>query len=66
MLDDNAIAVMQKHGLTVHAVPPDAMSEWEQTARAHYPKLTAKIVPAETVAEVERLRGEYRASQKGK
>ena len=65
-LDNNAIAVMQKHGLTVHPVPPDVVTQWEQTARAHYPTLTAKIVPAEMVAEVEKLRDEYRASQKGK
>lgn len=65
-LDDNAITVMQKHGLTVHLVPPDIVAQWEQTARAHYPKLTAKVVPAEMVTEVERYRDEYRASQKGK
>ncbi len=65
-LDDNAVAVMQKHGLIVHPVPPDVIAEWERTARTHYPKLTARIVPAEMVAEVERLRDKYRASQKGK
>lgn len=65
-LGDDAVEAMKKHGLVVHHVPPDVAAEWERSARAHYPKLVQKIVPAEMVAEVERLRDEYRASQKGK
>jgi len=65
-LDDNAIAVMQKHGLNVHHVPPDIVAQWEHTARASYPKLAEKVVPAEVVTEVERYRDEYRVSRKGK
>lgn len=63
-LGDEAVEVMKKHGLVVHHVPPDVVVQWEQSARAGYPKLIGKVVPAEMVAEVERLRNEYRTSQK--
>ncbi len=60
-LGDTAVNVMKQHGLEVHQVPPDAVAQWERAARAAYPKLVGKVVPAEMVAEVERLRDEYRA-----
>ncbi len=60
-LEDEAVAAMLKHGLVIHAVPPEVAAEWEQSARAGYPKLVGCLVPAEIVAEVERLRDEYRA-----
>ncbi len=65
-LHDVAIAVMRQHGLTVHQVPPDALEEWRQGARAIYPRLIGPMVPAAAVAEVERLRDEYRAQHKQK
>ena len=65
-LGDEAVEVMKKHGLVVHSVPPDAFAQWEKSARGAYPTLTERVVPAEMVAEVERLRNEYRASQRGK
>jgi TRAP-type C4-dicarboxylate transport system substrate-binding protein len=57
-----AVQVMQRHGLTVHAVPPDALAEWAKRFRANYPTIMSHNVPPELVAEVERLRDEYRAS----
>ena len=57
-----AIAVMKKHGLKVHAVPPGVVAQWEEGARRGYPRLIGQIVPEDTVAEVERLRDAYRAS----
>jgi hypothetical protein len=57
---------MKKHGLVVHPVPRDAFAQWETSARAGYPKLTGKVVSAQMVSEVERLRNEYRLSQKPK
>ncbi len=62
-LEAEAIAAMKTHGLVVHPVPPDAFAEWEATGRASYPKLIGKVVPAAMVAEVERLRDEYRATK---
>ncbi len=65
-LERQAIEVMTKHGLVVHPVPPDIVAHWERSARASYPRLVGKVVSAEMVAEVERLRDEYRAAQTGK
>lgn len=65
-LGDTAVEVMQRHGLVVHRLTPDLVAEWERGSRAHYPRMVAKIVPAGIVAEVERLRDEYRASRRGK
>jgi len=62
-LEDEAVAAMKTHGLVVHLVPPDAMQEWEATGRASYHYLVGKVVPAAMVAEVERLRDEYRAQK---
>ncbi len=58
-LGAEAVEVMKKHGLVVHQVPDDAAAAWERGARAGYASL---VVPAEMVAEVERLRDAYRAS----
>jgi len=61
-LSDEAVAVMQKHGLVVHHVPPAVVREWELRVRAGYPYIIGNLVPAEMAAEVERLRDEYRAA----
>ncbi len=61
-LGDEAVAAMQKHGLSVHAVPEATVPAWENAARAGYSRLLDAIVPADMVAEVERLRDEYRAA----
>jgi TRAP-type C4-dicarboxylate transport system substrate-binding protein len=58
-----AIGVMQQHGLNVHAVPPDVATEWNKRIRANYPTVMGKNVPPELVAEVERLRDEYRSTK---
>ncbi len=62
-LGGGAIEVMKKHGLVVHAVPREKVLLWEKSARAGYPKMVGRVVPAHMVDEVERLRGEYRAAQ---
>jgi TRAP-type transport system periplasmic protein len=59
-LSDQAVAVMQRHGLVVHEVPADAMRAWEESARAAYPTLIGAAVPPAAAAEVMRLRDEYR------
>lgn len=59
-----AIRVMQQHGLTVHDVPPDALTEWNKRFRANYPAIMGNTVPPELVAEAERVRDDYRAARK--
>ncbi len=61
-LDDEAIAAMQKRGLVVNHVSPEGIAEFERVAvEAAYPKLIGHVVPADIVAEVKRLRDEFRA-----
>jgi TRAP-type transport system periplasmic protein len=62
-LSDEAVEMMQRYGLVIHSVPPEVAVHWEQRARAAYPTLVGKVVPATMVAEVERLRNAYRAAQ---
>ena len=63
-LGPKAVAVMKTHGLKVHSVPPEVVGKWEDGARKGYPKLIGNIVPADLVAEVERLRDKSRAACK--
>lgn len=65
-LGDEAVDIMKKNGLTVVPVPPEAFADWEKQARAAYPRIMGKTIPPAMVAEVERLRDEFRASKKGK
>ena len=65
-LNDDSVDVMKKYGLVVHQVPPEVFSAWEQRAHAGYKSLIGKSVSAQMVAEVERLRNEYRSSQRVK
>lgn len=62
-LGENAIAVMQQHGLTVHHVPPEILEVWEEASRACYADILGQLAPIEIVREVERLRDAYRAEQ---
>ena len=62
-LNDEAVEMMQRYGLVIHSVPPEVTVHWEQRARAAYPTLVGKVVPATMMAEVERLRNAYRAAQ---
>jgi len=64
-LEEQAIVAMKARGLVVHPVPTDALAEWESVGRSSYPFLTEKVVPAAMVAEVQRLRDEYRAQRRG-
>lgn len=44
-LGDEAVAIMEQHGLTVVPVPREAASEWEHSVRATYPRLLEKGPP---------------------
>jgi hypothetical protein len=62
-LGEEAVVVMKKHGLVVHPVPSDVMSQWERSAHATYPRLIREGFVAEYVKEMEVFRNEYRARQ---
>jgi TRAP-type C4-dicarboxylate transport system substrate-binding protein len=61
--DRDSIRVMEKHGLAVHAVPPDVVAEWERRARKAWQGFIGVTVPADLIVEVERIRDEYRSAQ---
>lgn len=65
-LNDDSVEVMKKHGLVVHQVPPEVFAAWEQRARAGYKSLIGKSVSGQMVAEVEKLRNEYRDSHRAR
>ncbi len=65
-LTAEAIQVMTQHGLQVHPVAPKVAKEWDKRARAGYPMIVGKVVPAGMVADVERIRDAYRAKQGGR
>jgi TRAP-type transport system periplasmic protein len=50
--DDEAVRVMQKRGLTVVPVPPEAREEWTRLVRQAYPRLRGTKVPEEIFDEV--------------
>ena len=62
-LDREVIAEMQKYGLRVVPVPPEARAQWQATAEGVYPVIRGKLVPAEYFDAAVRLRDEYRRGQ---
>ncbi|HYA20708.1 MAG TPA: TRAP transporter substrate-binding protein DctP [Burkholderiales bacterium] len=58
--DQQAIEVMQKRGLTVHSLTPQADAEWHQLAAKIYPMIRGKTVPTQMFDEVNSLVQEYR------
>jgi TRAP-type transport system periplasmic protein len=58
---DEAVAAMQKRGLQVHALTPEAEAEWVKLAETVYPQIRGKMVPEDIFDEVQRLLAQYRA-----
>ncbi len=61
--EDEAISVMQEHGLVIHSVTEEQAAVWEASARRSWVVYTDSNVPAELVVRVEALRDEYRRQQ---
>ena len=59
--DEESIAAMQKKGLVVHPLTPQAEEEWQKLTKVIYPELRGKVVPADIFDEVLRLVAEFRA-----
>ena len=62
-LGEDAVKVMQQHGLTVDPVPKEAVRAWEKAVRDCTADIIGRLAPIEMVREVERLRDAYRAGQ---
>jgi len=61
--DQQAVEVMKKRGLMVHALTPQADAEWHQLAAKAYPMIRGKTVPAKMFDEVNSLVQEYRQKE---
>ncbi len=59
-----AVQAMQKRGLIVHRVPPEAEAEWRKLAESVYPQIRGRMVPADMFDKVRRLLEEYRTAHK--
>lgn len=58
---DEAVAAMQKRGLSIVAIPPARQAEWRAAGEQLYPKIRGGMVPADMFDEVVRLVTEFRS-----
>jgi TRAP-type transport system periplasmic protein len=58
---DEAVAAMQKRGLTVVPIPAPLLAEWRKANEQMYPKIRGTLVPEDMFDEVVRLVTEYRS-----
>ena len=60
-MDDEAVKVMEKHGLIKHSIPQKARKEWKDMTETYlYPELLAREVPQDIYMEIQGLLHEYR------
>jgi TRAP-type C4-dicarboxylate transport system substrate-binding protein len=57
-----AVAAMQKRGLTVDELSPEMTEQWRKEAEKLYPDIRGRIVPADIFDEVQKYVQEYRSS----
>jgi TRAP-type transport system periplasmic protein len=60
-----AVAAMQKRGLTIHPVDDALEAEWRQAAEQLYPDIRGSLVPSDIFDEVRQLLQEYRKGAGG-
>jgi TRAP-type C4-dicarboxylate transport system substrate-binding protein len=63
-LNQEALAVMVKNGLKVHAVPPEVQAQWRKMVEDIHPRVRGNIMPAEAFDAVKKYRDEYRAGRR--
>lgn len=62
-LERDAIAAMEKRGLEVVEVSPEAYGEWEETLQTMYPEIRGAVIPARYFDEALRLRDGFDAAR---
>ena len=60
---EEAVAVMQKRGLIVHELTPEARDAWTATAEKAFPMIRSLLMPEETFDEVQRELAAFRAQR---
>lgn len=63
--NEEAVAAMERRGLTVVPVPTPARAEWQAVANGFQPRIRGSLVPVDMFDEVMRLLAEYRRSGPG-
>ena len=63
---DDAVAAMQKRGLTVHEPSADVVEQWRKLAETIYPEIRGRIVPADIFDQVQHETQRYRAGSQSK
>jgi len=58
---EEAVAALQKRGLTVDAVTPEIEAQWRNEMERIYPRIRGPIVPVDIYDEVQRLLKAYRS-----
>lgn len=58
---DEAVAALQKRGLTVDPVAPEIEAQWRSEMERVYPRIRGPIVPADVYDDVQRLLKAYRS-----
>ena len=61
---DEAVAAMQKRGLTVVHIPAAGLTEWRTASEQLYPKIRGTMVPTDMFDEATRLVNEYRSQRR--
>ncbi|MEM7252270.1 MAG: TRAP transporter substrate-binding protein DctP [Pseudomonadota bacterium] len=61
--DRNSIAAMQKRGLNVRELTPEASAAWRQMVDGIYPQVRGSLVPEAMFDRVQALLADYRKSQ---
>jgi TRAP-type transport system periplasmic protein len=59
---EEAVVAMQKRGLIVHELTPEARAAWQALAEQAYPLIRGKLMPADMFDEVQRDLAAYRAA----
>jgi TRAP-type transport system periplasmic protein len=60
-MGDDAVAEMQKRGLTVAKLTPAELAKWRGEAEAAYPKIRGRVVPEAVFDEAIRLQKEFQS-----
>jgi len=61
---DESVAAMEKQGLKVHKLTPEAEAAWLNVAAVANPKIRGSLVPADLFDEVQKLLTDYRTAKK--
>jgi TRAP-type C4-dicarboxylate transport system substrate-binding protein len=63
--DEEAVRAMQRRGLHVESLTPEAAAEWQRLAESAYPRMRGTMVPADMFDAAQQAVAEYRQKRAG-